>query len=327
VKRRAFITILGGAAAWPLAARAQQGERTPRVGVIMAIEEGDAQAADRMRMLNRGLQDLGWTDGRNVQIDVRMGSGADNIRQNIAALIARAPNVILSAGTASLAQLSQITRTIPIVFVNAADPVGAGYVESLARPGGNATGFLQSEYSLSGKWAELLRQIAPSVKRAAVIRDATLTSGVGQFAVIQSVAPSLDLDVRPVNSRDASEIERGIAAFARLGSGGLIITSGASANVNRDRIVELAARHKLPAVYAQRIFVTAGGLLSYGANSLDQFRQAAVYIDRILKGEKPADLPVQAPIKYELLINLKTAMALGLEIPSNVLARADEVIE
>ena len=221
----------------------------------------------------------------------------------------------------------EATRTIPVVFVNVADPVGAGYVESLAQPGGNVTGFLQSEYSLSGKWPELLKQIAPDVKRAAVVRDPTLTSGIGQFAVIQSVAPSLGLDVRPVNSRDASEIERGITAFARLGNGGLIVTAGASANVNRDRIIALAARYKLPAVYAQRIFVTSGGLIAYSPNNLEQFRQAAAYIDRILKGEKPADLPVQAPTKYELVINLKAAKALGLTMPPTLLARADEVIE
>jgi putative ABC transport system substrate-binding protein len=280
-----------------------------------------------MVALNRGLQDLGWVDGRNVRIDMRLGSGTDNLRRNIAALVALAPDVLLSSGTASLGPLMEATRTIPVVFVNVADPVGAGYVESLAQPGGNVTGFLQSEYSLSGKWPELLKQIAPDVKRAAVVRDPTLTSGIGQFAVIQSVAPSLGLDVRPVNSRDASEIERGITAFARLGNGGLIVTAGASANVNRDRIIALAARYKLPAVYAQRIFVTAGGLIAYSPNNLEQFRQAAAYIDRILKGEKPADLPVQAPTKYELVINLKTAKALGLIVPATLLTRADEVIE
>jgi putative ABC transport system substrate-binding protein len=293
----------------------------------MAIAEGDQQAKDRMVALNRGLQDLGWVDGRNVRIDMRLGSGTDNLRRNIAALVALAPDVLLSSGTASLGPLMEATRTIPVVFVNVADPVGAGYVESLAQPGGNVTGFLQSEYSLSGKWPELLKQIAPDVKRAAVVRDPTLTSGIGQFAVIQSVAPSLGLDVRPVNSRDASEIERGITAFARLGNGGLIVTAGASANVNRDRIIALAARYKLPAVYAQRIFVTSGGLIAYSPNNLEQFRQAAAYIDRILKGEKPADLPVQAPTKYELVINLKAAKALGLTMPPTLLARADEVIE
>ncbi len=327
MRRREFITLVGGATVWPVVARAQQGERVRRVGVIMAIAEGDQQAKDRMVALNRGLQDLGWVDGRNVRIDMRLGSGTDNLRRNIAALVALAPDVLLSSGTASLGPLMEATRTIPVVFVNVADPVGAGYVESLAQPGGNVTGFLQSEYSLSGKWPELLKQIAPDVKRAAVVRDPTLTSGIGQFAVIQSVAPSLGLDVRPVNSRDASEIERGITAFARLGNGGLIVTAGASANVNRDRIIALAARYKLPAVYAQRIFVTSGGLIAYSPNNLEQFRQAAAYIDRILKGEKPADLPVQAPTKYELVINLKAAKALGLTMPPTLLARADEVIE
>ena len=326
--RRQFISLLGGAAAaWPVAVRAQQAERVRHVGVIMAIAERDPQLKDRMAVLKRSLEDLGWVDGRNVQIDLRTGPGTDKIRQNIASLIALAPDAILSAGTASMAMLFQATRTIPTVFVNVADPVGAGYVESLAQPGGNVTGFLQSEYTLSGKWPELLKEIAPDVKRVAVVRDPMLTSGIGQFAVIQSVAPSLRLDVRPVNSRDPSEIERGITAFARSGGGGLIVTAGASANVNRALIIALAAKHKLPAVYAQQIYITSGGLMSYGSNVLEQYRQAADYIDRILKGEKPADLPVQAPTKYELAINLKTAKALGLAIPATVLARADEVIE
>jgi ABC-type uncharacterized transport system substrate-binding protein len=326
--RRKFISLLSGAAAaWPVVAKAQQGERVRRVGVIMAIAERDLQLKDRMAVLKRGLENLGWIDGRNVRIDLLTGPGTDKIRQNIASMIALAPDVILSAGTASMGMLFQATRTIPTVFVNVADPVGAGYVESLAQPGGNVTGFLQSEYTLSGKWPELLKEIAPNVKRVAVVRDPMLTSGIGQFAVIQSVAPSLRLDVRPVNSRDPSEIERGITAFARSGGGGLIVAAGASANVNRALIVALAAKHKLPAVYAQQIYIRSGGLMSYGSNVLEQYRQAAGYIDRILRGEKPADLPVQAPTKYELLINLKTAKALGLAIPATVLARADEVIE
>jgi putative ABC transport system substrate-binding protein len=273
------------------------------------------------------LQQLGWTEGRNLRIDVRSDSGAQNIRKNIAELIALSPDMLLSAGIASLAPLLQATRTLPVVFVNVADPVGAGLIDSLAQPGGNATGFLQSEYSLSGKLLELLKEIAPGVARAAVLRDPTLTAGIGQFAVIQSVAPSHGMDVRPINIRDLGEIERGVGAFVKSGQGGLIVTSGATANVNRARIIALAAQHKLPAVYPTRIFVADGGLISYGPNTVEQFRQVAAYIDRILKGEKPADLPVQAPTQYQLVINLKTASALGLTVPPTLLARADEVIE
>jgi putative tryptophan/tyrosine transport system substrate-binding protein len=327
VKRRDFIALLGGATSWPVAARAQQPERMRRIAVIMALAETDSQTQDRIAALKRSLQALGWFDGQNVKVELRSGSGAHNIRDNISALLDLKPDVLLSAGTASLAQLVQTTRTIPIVFVNVADPVGAGYVESLARPGRNVTGILQAEYSLSGKWPELLKQFAPHLTRVAVIRDPTLTSGIGQFAVVQSVAPSLSLDVQPVDAREASEIERGIVAFARSGTGGLIVTAGASSNVNRNRIIALADQHKLPAVYAQRVFVTSGGLMSYSANNLDQFRQAATYIDRILKGEKPSDLPVQTPTKYELVINLKSAKALGITMPPTLLARADEVIE
>jgi len=293
----------------------------------MAIAEGDPQVQRRMGVLKGGLQELGWIAGRNLQIDLRVGPGADNIRRNIASLLALKPDVLFSAGTASMAMLARTTRSIPVVFVNVADPVGAGYVDSLAHPGGNATGFLQSEYSLSGKWPELLKQIAPDMKRVAVLRDPTLTSGIGQFAVIQAVAPSLGLDVRPIDSRTASGIERGITAFAQSGGGGLIITAGASSNVNRARIIGLADRHKLPAVYAQQVYVRSGGLMAYSANLLDQYRLAAGYLDRILKGAKPADLPVQAPIKYELWINQKAAKSVGIEIPPNLLARADKVID
>jgi putative ABC transport system substrate-binding protein len=277
--------------------------------------------------LLRGLQQLGWIDGRNVQVELRSGSGAENLRRNVTELIALAPDVLLSSGAASLAPLLQATRTIPIVFANVADPVGAGFIDSLAQPGGNATGFLQSEFSLNGKLAELLKEMMPGIKRAAVLRDPTITSAIGQFAVIQSVAPSLGLDVRAVNVRQADEIEPSIAAFARSGRGGLIVPSGATANANRGRIIALAAQYKLPAVYSNRNFAEDGGLISYGPDNLAQFEQVAVYVDRILKGEKPADLPVQAPTKYELVINLKTAKALGVEVPPTLLARADEVIE
>jgi putative ABC transport system substrate-binding protein len=266
------------------------------------------------------LQQLGWTSGRNLRIDYFWGSGQDD-------LAALAPDVILASGIASLAALLQATRMVPIVFVNVADPVGAGFVDSLGRPGGNVTGFMQFEYSLSGKWVELLKQIAPSVTRAAVLRDPALTSGIGQFAVIQSVAPTVGVDVIPVSVRDAAEIERAVAAFARASNGGLIVTASALAAVHRDLIIALAARHKLPAVYYERSYTVAAGLISYGSDFVDQYRRAAGYIDRVLKGEKPADLPVQAPTKYELVINLKAAKALGLDVPSQLLARAHEVIK
>ena len=271
---------------------------------------------------------MGWTIGRNLRIDDRRGLGnPDNIRKYAAELAALAPDVILAGSTSTMAPLLQATRSVPIVFVNVADPVGAGFVDSLARPGGNATGFMQFEYSLSGKWLEVLKQIAPSVTRAAVLRDADVPSGIGQFAVIQSVAPSVGLEVKPINIRDAAEMEDAIAAFARSPAGGLVVTSGALALHHRERIIALAARHKLPSVYYRRYFITSGGLISYGPDLADQYRRAASYVDRILNGEKPADLPVQAPTKYELAINLKTAKALGIEVPPSLLARADEVIE
>jgi ABC-type uncharacterized transport system substrate-binding protein len=330
MRRRAFITLLGGAAAaWPLAARAQQPERMRRIGVLL----GGAGADDPDRQANiaaflQVLQQLGWTDGRNVKIEYRSPAGdASNTRKYAAELAALAPDVILSSGTAGTGPLLQATRTVPIVFVNVADPVGAGFVDSLSRPGGNTTGFMQFEYSLSGKWLELLKQIAPGVTRAAVLRDPAITSGIGQFAVIQSVAPSVGVEASAINVRDAGEIERAVAAFARSSNGGMIVTASALSVLHRELIIALAARHKLPAVYYRRYFVTSGGLLSYGSDLNDQYRRAAGYVDRILKGEKPADLPVQAPTKYELVINLKTAKALGLEVPPTVLARADEVIE
>jgi putative tryptophan/tyrosine transport system substrate-binding protein len=328
VRRREFIVGLGGAAvAWPCAARGQQGERMRRIGVLFAAGAADGDSQARHAAFLQRLQQLGWTDSGNVRIDTRFGAGnANNIRRYSAELVSLAPDVILVAGNA-VEQLLQATRAVPIVFVIVPDPVGAGYVDNLSRPGGNVTGFMQFEYSLTAKWLELLKQISPGVTRAAVLRESALPAGIGQFAVIQYVALSVGVEVSPVNVRDAPEIERAIAAFARQPNGGLIITASALAAVHRDLIATLAARHKLPAVYSQRHFVAGGGLISYGADFIDQHRQAAGYVDRILKGEKPADLPVQAPTKYELVINLKTAKALGLDIPATVLARADEVIE
>jgi putative ABC transport system substrate-binding protein len=326
-KRREFITLLGGAAAWPLAARAQQPERMRRIGVLFGAgaDDGDIQA--RHAAFLQALQQLGWTDNGNVRIDTRFGAGnANNIRRYSAELATLAPDVILATGNV-VEQLLQATRAVPIVFVVVPDPVGAGYVDRLSRPGGNVTGFMQFEYSLTAKWLELLKQIAPGVTRAAVLRESALPAGIGQFAVIQYVALSVGVEVSPVNVSDAPEIERAIAAYARQPNGGLIVTASALAAVHRDLIVTLAARHKLPAVYSQRHYAAAGGLISYGADFIDQHRRAAGYVDRILKGEKPADLPVQAPTKYELVINLKTAKALGLEVPATLLARADEVIE
>ena len=308
-------------------ARAQQGERMRRIGVLLPAETDNAQFQARVDALHQGLALLGWTAGRNVRIDTRWaGPNVDDISRHAAELAQLVPDVIVANGGSTVRQLLQATRTVPIVFVGVSDPVGAGLVDSLSRPGGNATGFMQFEYSLTAKWVELLKQIAPGVTRAAVLRDAAV-SGIGQFAVIQSVAPSLGVEVSPVNVRDAGEIERGIVAFARSGNGGLIVTASALAAVHRDLIVTLAARHKLPAVYYERFYVAAGGLISYGPDYIDQYRQAAGYVDRIFKGEKPADLPVQAPTRFELIINLKTAKALDLDFPPQLLARADEVIE
>jgi putative ABC transport system substrate-binding protein len=299
-----------------------------RIGVLVGASADGMDAQARHATFLQGLQQLGWTDGRNVRIDARWGAAnADDIRKYAAELVALAPDVILAAGNAPVERLLQATRAVPIVFVIVLDPVGSGIVNSLSQPGGNATGFMQFEYSLTAKWLELLKQIAPGVTRAAVLRDSTIAAGIGQFAVIQSVAPSVGVEVSPINGRDAPEIERAIAAFARTSNGGLIVTSSALAGVHRDLIITLAARHKLPAVYSNRASVTGGGLISYGADLVDQYRRAAGYVDRILKGEKPADLPVQAPTRYELIINLKTAKALGLDVPLSMLARADEVIE
>jgi putative tryptophan/tyrosine transport system substrate-binding protein len=328
IRRREFITLLGGAAAWPLAARAQQGGGMRRIGVLEPLAVDDPEALARVTAVAQGLQQLGWTAGRNVRIDYRWGAGdPDRIRQQAAELAALAPDAVLASGTSTTAPMLQATRTVPIVFVAVVDPVGAGYVDSLARPGGNATGFTNFEYSMGAKWLELLKEIAPAVTRAAVIRDPDFSQGAGQFSAVQTAAPSLGIEARPMNVRDAGEIERAIAAFARSGNGGLIVTGSGLAGVHRHVLISLAARHKLPAVYFERYFVTAGGLISYGTSVVEQHRLAISYVDRILRGEKPADLPVQAPNKYELVVNLKTAKAIGLDIPATVLARADEVIE
>jgi ABC-type uncharacterized transport system substrate-binding protein len=328
MQRREFITLLGGAVALPLAARAQESERMRRIGVLLPGTADDAEYQARMAAFLQGPQQLGWSDGRNVRIDIRYAAGDANlIRKSAAELIALAPDVILAPGTTSLGPLLQATRTVPIVFTTLLDPVGAGFVDSLARPGGNATGFIAFEYSLSGKWLELLKQIAPSLTRVAILRDPATAAGIGQFAAIQSAAPSFGVELRPIDMREADEIERAVTAFARSSNGGLIVTAGSGSVIHRDLIIKLAARHQLPSVYGAHHFVTGGGLISYGPDRIDQYRQAAGYIDRILKGEKPGDMPVQAPTKYELVINLKTAKALGLTVPPSVLARADQVIE
>ena len=327
MRRREFIAGLGGAAVvGPVAAWAQ--ERARRVGVLMDLAADNADGQARIAAFQQGLQQLGWSGGGNLQIDYRWSAGnADNFRRHATELVALAPDVVLANGSPAVAALQQATRTVPIVFATVIDPVGAGFVESMARPGGHTTGFTVFEYGISGKWLELLKQIAPGVTRAAVLRDPTIASGSGQLGAIQSVAPSFGVELRPFGVRDAGEIERAVTAFAREPNGGLIVTGSGLANVHRDLIIKLAAQHRLPAVYAYRANVVSGGLMSYGPDQLNQFRQAAAYVDRILKGEKPADLPVQAPTKYELVINLKTARALGLTVPATLLARADEVIE
>jgi putative tryptophan/tyrosine transport system substrate-binding protein len=328
MQRRQLIALLGGAVTWPLAGRAQQGERMRRIGMLLTASADDPESAARVGAFLQALAQLGWTVGRNVRIEPRWGAGnAEVIRKHAVEFAALAPDVILAHGASTVRPLLQATRTVPIVYPVAVDPVAAGFADSLARPGGNATGFMVWEFSQSGKWLELLKQIAPGVTRAAVLRDTALASGTSQFAAIQAVAPSLMVEVSPVNMRDAGEIERAVTAFARSPNGGLIVPAGGSAQLHRNLIITLAARHKLPAVYYERFFVVAGGLISYGSDFIDQYRRAASYVDRILKGEKPADLPVQAPTKYELVINLKTAKALGLTVPPSVLARADEVIE
>jgi putative tryptophan/tyrosine transport system substrate-binding protein len=328
VKRREFISLLGGAAAWPLCARAQQPDRMRRIGVLISRTADDPEYQDRMTAFLEGLHQLGWHDGRNVHIDIRRsGEDASQIRRYAMELVALAPDVIQSSGGTATGPLLQATRAIPVVFAGAVDPVGGGLVESLLRPGGNATGFMQFEYGLSGKWLQLLKEAAPRMTRAAVLRDPTTSGGIGQFAVIQSVAPTVGVDVIPVNVGDAGTVERTIAAFARSGNGGLIMTASTRVSAQRELVNVLAARYRLPTIYHRRFYVASGGLISYGPNIVELYRLSASYVDRILKGEKPADLPVQAPTKYELVINLKTARALGLEVPPSLLARADEVIE
>ncbi len=330
MKRREFITLLGGAAAaWPLAVRAQEPERIRRVGVLMAYAEDNPEGKPRIAAFAQALQDLGWTDGRNIRIEYRWSAGdPERTRRYAAELVELAPDVILAGNTSTVGPLQQATRTVPIVFAGVVDPVGAGFVDSLSQPGGNTTGFTQFEYSMSGKWLELLKEIAPSVTRAAVLRVREVSvSETGEFAAIQAVAPSRGVEISPLGLGDATEIERSIAAFARFPNGGLIVSTGALAVRHRQLITTLAIRHRLPAVYPYSFFVTIGGLISYGPNRVDPFRRAAAYVSRILKGEKPGDLPVQAPTKYELAVNLKTAKALGLTVPPSVLARADEVIE
>jgi putative ABC transport system substrate-binding protein len=329
MKRREFITLLGGAAvAWPLVARAQQRERVRSIGILLPAAADDAQYQVWVGAFLQGLAQLGWNIGLNMRIDTRWATAnADAVRRHAADLAALAPDVIVSPGASTVGPLLQVTRTIPIVFAIVADPVGAGFVASLARPGGNATGFTPFEYGIGGKWLELLKQIAPNLTRVAVLRDASTPSGVALFGVIQAMAPALRVEANPFNLGDAAEIERVMSAVAGSSNGGLVITPHASAIIHRDLIVKLAARHRLPTVYFERVFVAAGGLISYGPDQIDQFRRAAGYVDRILRGEKPANLPVQAPTKYELVINLTTARALGIEVPPPLLARADEVIE
>jgi putative ABC transport system substrate-binding protein len=328
IRRREFITLLGGAAAaWPLAARAQQGKRMPRVGALMPYAENDPQVQARNMAFLQELQHLGWTIGRNVEIDYRWSAGRDDDTQKYAAeLVALAPDVIFVSGK-GLAPLQRATSTVPIVFALVPDPVGSGFVESLAQPGGNITGFMPFEYGIGGKWLELLKEMVPNITRAAVVRDPAITAGIGQWAAIASVSRSVGIEVSPVNVVSAGEIERAIMTFARKERGGLIVTGSSVAVAHRDLIIALAARHRLPAIYSDQFYAVAGGLMAYGPNDVEQFRLAATYVDRILRGEKPADLPVQAPTRYELAINLKTARALGLTVPQTLLVAADEVIE
>ena len=327
MRRREFITLIGGVAAWPLTTYAQQSGRQPRIAVLMTVDDArDGQA--RLAAFQQGLQQLGWADGRNIRIDVRWSGGSDaKMRKNAAEVVALAPDVILATGSSSMGPLMQISGPVPVVFVIVPDPVGAGYVDSLARPGGNVTGFSLFEYSIGGKWLDLLKQIAPSITRVAVLRDPAISGGLGQFGAIQSAASSFAVEVTAISMRDTTDIERAITAFATSSGGGLIVTASPLAVVHRGVIATITARHKLPAIHFERAYVTEGGLISYGPDFVDQYRRAAGYVDRILKGEKPADLPVQAPTKYELAINLKTAKALGLSVPNTLIGRADEVIE
>ena len=329
MRRRDFIRLLGSVgAAWPLVARAQQPERIRRIGVLSSLAVDDPEGQARIAAFVRELQQLGWDEGRNVRIEYRWGAGdAERIRRDAAELVAFEPDVILAAGGQVMVPLREAARTVPIVFTQTADPVGAGFVDSLARPGGNTTGFTISDYGMSGKWLEVLKQVAPRLARAGVLRDATIPAGTGQWGAIQAVAPSLGVDLSPIDVRDAREIERAISEFVHGSDRGLIVTTAALAIRHRELIIALANRHRLPAIYPFRFYATDGGLISYGPDSIDPHRRAASYVDRILKGEKPAELPVQAPTKYELVINLRTAKALGLTIPPSLLTRADEVIE
>jgi ABC-type uncharacterized transport system substrate-binding protein len=328
MKRRDFIAFLGGvAAARPLAVLAQQPERIYHIGMLNALESDDPEAQARIAVFQQTLQQLGWVVGRNLTIEIRqIGGDVGRLRSYAAELVALAPDVIVTIGGAAITPMQQATRTIPIVFVNAPDPVGAGVVQSMARPGGNITGFSNFEYSMSGKWAELLKQVAPNLSRALVLRDPASAAGIGQFAAVRAVAQSLGVELTPVDVRDTDEIERNVSAFARSGNGGMIVTA-AGTGARRKLIISLAARHKLPAVYPYRYYAVDGGLVTYGPNTLDPLRRAAGYVDRILKGEKPADMPAQAPTKYELIVNLQTAKTLGLTMPQSLLATADEVIE
>jgi putative ABC transport system substrate-binding protein len=328
MRRREFITLLGGGAvAWPLAARAQQRERMRRIGLLMNNAADDPESLARITLFVQSLHGLGWTVGRNLQIEYRFGAGdAERYRRFASELVALAPDILVTAGAPAVEALQRATRTVPIVFVNVTDPVGGGLVANLARPGGNTTGFTLSEYGVSGKWLELLKQIAPSVTRVAVLRD-PVAVGIGQFAAIQAVAPSLQVELSPIDARDVAEIERAVTVFARRPNGGLIVTSSVFSVIHRELIITLAARHQLPTVYFNHLFVASGGLISYGPDSRDQYRLAAGYVDRILKGEKPADLPVQAPTRLITTLNAKTAKALGLTVPSTLLSIADEVIE
>ena len=329
MRRREFLGILGGAAAsWPLAARAQDRERVRRVGILLPAAADDLDYQGWVGAFLQGLQQAGWTIGRNLRIDTRWATtNAASLRKHATELAASAPDVVLAHGLSGSGAMLQATRSIPIVFPVIGDPVGAGFVESLARPGGNITGFMTFEYSMGGKWLELLKQIVPNLKRVAVLRDPAIATGIAHFSVIQAMAPSLGVEVSPFNLRDAAEIERTLTAFAQTPGGGAIMTPSGSASVHRDLILKVVARHRLPMIWFERNFVSAGGLISYGPDFVDQFRRAAGYVDRILKGEKPADLPVQAPTKFELVINLKTAKTLGLTVPQTLLASADEVIE
>jgi putative ABC transport system substrate-binding protein len=329
IRRREFIATVGGAAAaWPLAAGAQQPERMRRIGLLSTLPADDSEWQARLAAFLQSLQELGWTVGRSVRIEYRLGAdNAERVRRHVAEMVALVPDVVLANDTSTVGPLLQATRSVPIVFVNVTDPIGGGFVDSLARPGGNATGFTAFEYGMSGKLLELLKQVSPGIARAAVIRDPSMASGSGQFGALQAVGPFLGVEVSPIDVRDAREIERAITEFARSPNGGLVLAAGSGGIRHRDLIISLAARHKLPAISFYRFFTAGGGLISYGTDLVDPYRRAAAYVDRILKGEKPADLPVQAPTKYELAINLKTAKALGLDIPATVLARADEVIE